>query len=166
MAWRWTFNATCATSQSSPGHPALPIASKTGSPQQTRLYRGDGCGAGARGRTCGCRDRTVRERAARVRAVAAEREQSRLREEAQRAEQTQAGCAPWPKKTAVAPKQLVCRRHEPCQSGDRPGKRRSRSAVVAVIATSGTDLRGFDWRYLWTKSRGQHIRSLPAMQRL
>ena len=47
----------------------------------------------------------VRERAARVRAVAAEREQSRLREEAQRAEQTQAGCAPWPKKTAVAPKQ-------------------------------------------------------------
>ena len=65
----------------------------------------------------------IRERAARIRAVAAEREQSRLREEAQGAEQTQA------RLRAVAEEER--RRAEAgLYVGTRPGEYRARAAIA------------------------------------
>src|SRR5436190_3637126 len=101
----------------------------------------------------------VRERAARIRAVAAEREQSRLREEAQGAEQTQArlrAVAEEERRRAeaglyIADMNLV---NQALGQGNIARARQ----LLAAHRNHQPDLRGFDWRYLWTRSRGEHIR--------
>jgi WD40 repeat protein/tRNA A-37 threonylcarbamoyl transferase component Bud32 len=105
----------------------------------------------------------VRERAARVRAVAAEREQSRLREEAQRAQQAEAGLR------AVAEEQrrraeaglYVADMNLANQAIGQGNIARARHLLVAH-RNHEPDLRGFDWRYLWMRSRGQHIREMTG----
>src|SRR5688572_22706239 len=101
----------------------------------------------------------VRERDARLRAVSAEREQSRLREEAQRAQQAEAGlraAAEEQRRRAeaalyVADMNLA---HQAISQGNI-GRARQ---LLAAHRNHEPDLRGFDWRYLWTRSRGEHIR--------
>jgi WD40 repeat protein/tRNA A-37 threonylcarbamoyl transferase component Bud32 len=105
----------------------------------------------------------VRERAARLRAVAAEREQSRLREEAQRAQQAEAGLR------AVADEQrrraeanlYVADMNLANQALGQGNIARARQ-LLAAHRDHQPDLRGFEWRYLWTKSRGQHVREFAG----
>ncbi|HZO56618.1 MAG TPA: protein kinase, partial [Bryobacteraceae bacterium] len=105
----------------------------------------------------------VRERAARVRAVNAEREQSRLREEAQRAQQAEA------RLRAVADEErrrteaglYVADMNLVNQALGQGNIGRARQ-LLAAHRNHQPDLRGFDWRYLWTKSRGQHIREFAG----
>jgi eukaryotic-like serine/threonine-protein kinase len=105
----------------------------------------------------------VRERAARVRAVAAEREQSRLREEAQRAQQTEA------RLRAVAEEErrraetglYVADMNLANQALGQGNIARARQ-LLAAHRNHQPELRGFDWRYLWTRSRGEHIREMTG----
>jgi WD40 repeat protein len=98
-----------------------------------------------------------------VRAVAAEREQSRLRAEAQRAEQTQARLRTVAEEERhraetglyVADMNLV---NQAIGQGNIARARQ----LLSAHRNHQPDLRGFDWRYLWTKSRGEHIREMTG----
>jgi WD40 repeat protein/serine/threonine protein kinase len=103
------------------------------------------------------------ERAAHRRAEAAEREQNRLRQEAERAQQTEAGLrAIAEEERRRAESRLYVSDMNLVNQAIANGNFARARQLLAAHRDHQPDLRGFEWRYLWTQSRGQHVQEFTG----